>query len=198
MHDTSESRCVMCPLCLCHSDCRVVDQPRRIRMSRRTPWRHLAPDAVIVDRRSRWGNPYTVAEHGRARAVARSPRLAPTTTALAAGSPRRSSPTCSAAPAGRPAASSRAATEGRRSPEWQASTSPGTEGQHGRVNPHPRLARRSDGGRGVLLSAREPASATHLGDRRAAAIGCFVATIRQRASAGVSCPRLPRLAGGTP
>ena len=70
MHDASESRCVMCPLCLCHSDCRVVDQPRRIRMSRRTPWRHLAPDAVIVDRRSRWGNPYTVAEHGRARAVA--------------------------------------------------------------------------------------------------------------------------------
>jgi Domain of unknown function (DUF4326) len=71
--DTSvpEERCTLCPLCHCHADCRgITDQPRRVRMTRRMPWRHLAPDAVIVDRRSRWGNPHTVAEHGRTRAVA--------------------------------------------------------------------------------------------------------------------------------
>jgi Domain of unknown function (DUF4326) len=49
---------------------RATDKPRRFRMTRRMPWRHLAPHAVIVDRRSRWGNPYPVAEHGRTRAVA--------------------------------------------------------------------------------------------------------------------------------
>jgi Domain of unknown function (DUF4326) len=64
-------RCAMCPLCLCHAERRrISDQPRRVRMTRRMPWRHLAPDAVIVDRRSRRGNPYPVGEHGRARAVA--------------------------------------------------------------------------------------------------------------------------------
>lgn len=31
--------------------------PQRIQMTRKQPWRHLHPDAVIVDRRSKWGNP---------------------------------------------------------------------------------------------------------------------------------------------
>ncbi len=31
--------------------------PQRIRMTRQQPWRHLHPDAVIVDRRTKWGNP---------------------------------------------------------------------------------------------------------------------------------------------
>lgn len=31
--------------------------PKRIQMSRSRPWRHLHPDAVIVDRRTKWGNP---------------------------------------------------------------------------------------------------------------------------------------------
>ena len=54
---SGQPRCLLCPLRHCHTGCRVVDQPRRVRMTRRMPWRHLAPDAVIVDRRSRWGNP---------------------------------------------------------------------------------------------------------------------------------------------
>jgi hypothetical protein len=34
--------------------------PKRIQMSRQTPWRAEHPDAVIVDRSSRWGNPFRV------------------------------------------------------------------------------------------------------------------------------------------
>lgn len=32
--------------------------PQRIQMSRQRPWRAEHPDAVIVDRRTKWGNPY--------------------------------------------------------------------------------------------------------------------------------------------
>lgn len=32
--------------------------PERIRMTRQKPWRHLHPDAIVVDRRSKWGNPF--------------------------------------------------------------------------------------------------------------------------------------------
>lgn len=35
-------------------------QPRRVRMSRQTPWRNEHPDAVIVARPSNWSNPYWV------------------------------------------------------------------------------------------------------------------------------------------
>jgi hypothetical protein len=70
-HRQSRERCLLCPICSCgFPECRAGNKPRRVRMTRRMPWRHLAPDAVIVDRRSRWGNPYRVAEHGRARALA--------------------------------------------------------------------------------------------------------------------------------
>lgn len=31
--------------------------PKRIQMSRKHPWRTEHPDAVIVDRRTKWGNP---------------------------------------------------------------------------------------------------------------------------------------------
>lgn len=34
--------------------------PKRIQMTRRKPWRHLSPQAVIVDRRGPYGNPYRV------------------------------------------------------------------------------------------------------------------------------------------
>ncbi len=34
--------------------------PQRIQMSRQCPWRVDHPDAVIVDRRSPWGNPWRV------------------------------------------------------------------------------------------------------------------------------------------
>lgn len=34
--------------------------PKRIQMSRTAPWRADNPDAVIVDRRSDYGNPYPV------------------------------------------------------------------------------------------------------------------------------------------
>jgi hypothetical protein len=34
--------------------------PKRIQMTRNTPWRALNPAAVIVDRRTKWGNPYQV------------------------------------------------------------------------------------------------------------------------------------------
>ncbi|MGK7663333.1 MULTISPECIES: DUF4326 domain-containing protein [unclassified Marinovum] len=40
--------------------------PKRIQMSRQRPWRKDHPDAVIVARRSRWGNPYRVGVHGDA------------------------------------------------------------------------------------------------------------------------------------
>lgn len=36
--------------------------PKRIQMSRQHPWRVENPDAVIVDRRTKWGNPYRVGE----------------------------------------------------------------------------------------------------------------------------------------
>ena len=35
--------------------------PKRVQMSRQHPWRTDNPDAVIVARPSRWGNPYEVA-----------------------------------------------------------------------------------------------------------------------------------------
>lgn len=34
--------------------------PQRIRMTRQRPWRAEHPDAVIVARPSKWGNPWTV------------------------------------------------------------------------------------------------------------------------------------------
>lgn len=34
--------------------------PQRIQMSRQRPWRAEHPDAVIVDRRSKWGNPWKI------------------------------------------------------------------------------------------------------------------------------------------
>ena len=34
--------------------------PRRIQMTRKRPWRADNPDAVIVDRRTKWGNPFRV------------------------------------------------------------------------------------------------------------------------------------------
>jgi hypothetical protein len=43
--------------------------PTRIKLSRRRGWRKPA-GAVVVSRPSPWGNPYTVAEHGRERSVA--------------------------------------------------------------------------------------------------------------------------------
>lgn len=36
----------------------------RVQMTRQKPWRKDHPDAVIVARPSRWGNPYPVAEYG--------------------------------------------------------------------------------------------------------------------------------------
>jgi hypothetical protein len=44
--------------------------PKRIQMSRQRPWRAANPDAVIVARPSKWGNPFTIAGRGRAVAVA--------------------------------------------------------------------------------------------------------------------------------
>lgn len=35
-----------------------MSAPRRVQMSRQHPWRADNPDAVIVDRRTRWGNPF--------------------------------------------------------------------------------------------------------------------------------------------
>ena len=32
--------------------------PRRVQMTRQRPWRHEHPDAVIVARPSKWGNPF--------------------------------------------------------------------------------------------------------------------------------------------
>lgn len=36
--------------------------PKRIQMSRQRPWRAENPDAIKVDRTTRWGNPYKVSE----------------------------------------------------------------------------------------------------------------------------------------
>lgn len=38
--------------------------PQRIQMSRSHPWRAEHPDAVIVDRRTKWGNPFRVERRG--------------------------------------------------------------------------------------------------------------------------------------
>lgn len=38
--------------------------PKRIQMSRQHPWRAENPDAVIVARPSKWGNPFTVEKYG--------------------------------------------------------------------------------------------------------------------------------------
>lgn len=38
-------------------------------MTRRQPWKHRFPDAVKVDRTTKWGNPFDVKELGRARAI---------------------------------------------------------------------------------------------------------------------------------
>lgn len=37
-------------------------KPKRVQMSRQRPWRQEHPDAVIVDRRTKWGNPFRVGE----------------------------------------------------------------------------------------------------------------------------------------
>lgn len=42
--------------------------PARIQRKRTKGW-HKPPDAIIVDRTSRWGNPFKVAEHGREAAI---------------------------------------------------------------------------------------------------------------------------------
>jgi hypothetical protein len=34
--------------------------PERVQMTRNKPWRHLHPDAVIVDRRGPYGNPFVI------------------------------------------------------------------------------------------------------------------------------------------
>lgn len=39
--------------------------PTRVQMTRQRPWRHEHPDAVIVARPSKWGNPFTLTEVGR-------------------------------------------------------------------------------------------------------------------------------------
>ena len=45
---------------------------RRIQMSRQHPWRPEHPDAIRVDRSTRWGNPFSIKdEGGRPAAVAR-------------------------------------------------------------------------------------------------------------------------------
>ena len=38
----------------------VLQRPKRVQMSRQRPWRAEHPDAVIVARPSKWGNPYRV------------------------------------------------------------------------------------------------------------------------------------------
>lgn len=40
-----------------------MSAPKRIQMTRQRPWRADNPDAVIVARPSRWGNPYRVDEY---------------------------------------------------------------------------------------------------------------------------------------
>lgn len=43
--------------------------PKRIQLSRKKGWR-MPPDAAMVARPTRWGNPYSVDEYGRDRAIA--------------------------------------------------------------------------------------------------------------------------------
>lgn len=45
--------------------------PKRIQMSRQRPWRSDHPDAVIVARPTRWGNPFPASPLVRDRAEAR-------------------------------------------------------------------------------------------------------------------------------
>ncbi len=40
--------------------------PKRIQMTRNKPWRHEHSDAVIVDRRNKWGNPWIPRSQHRA------------------------------------------------------------------------------------------------------------------------------------
>lgn len=55
-----------CPSVHCECSCHVepietiVRPPQRIQMSRREPWRTTNPEAVIVARPSKWGNPFAV------------------------------------------------------------------------------------------------------------------------------------------
>lgn len=37
--------------------------PKRVQMTRQRPWRSEHPDAVIVARPSKWGNPWRVGDH---------------------------------------------------------------------------------------------------------------------------------------
>ncbi len=37
-----------------------MSTPKRVQMTRNKPWRGDNPDAVIVDRRTKWGNPFTI------------------------------------------------------------------------------------------------------------------------------------------
>lgn len=48
----------------------MADTPKRLQLSRRAGYRK-PEGAVVVARPSRWGNPYSVAEHGQASAVDR-------------------------------------------------------------------------------------------------------------------------------
>jgi len=41
-----------------------VSAPKRIQMTRQKPWRDDNPDAIVVDRRSKWGNWYKVVRIG--------------------------------------------------------------------------------------------------------------------------------------
>lgn len=43
--------------------------PQRVQMSRQRPWRPEHPDAVIVDRSTTWGNPFSAGILGREHAV---------------------------------------------------------------------------------------------------------------------------------
>lgn len=43
--------------------------PKRIQMTRHRPWRCDHPDAVIVARPSRWGNPYVVGKTDRGQSI---------------------------------------------------------------------------------------------------------------------------------
>ena len=69
IHNENEPRCALCPFAA------ATAMPGHRNAA---PYPHDTPDAVatprtrrgIVDQRSRWGNPYPVAEHGRARAIA--------------------------------------------------------------------------------------------------------------------------------
>lgn len=37
-----------------------MGEPKRVQITRHQPWRNEHPDAVIVDRRTKWGNPVTL------------------------------------------------------------------------------------------------------------------------------------------